>query len=466
MVKTPKTRHSKSHRDPVTIELQPGEVSRVVDEPASTETLDEAAAADAAQPETAPEDAAAQEAMRAESADFEPWEENEAARATAAEQAERAENSGYGFDDAPRRPATAERADPADGFTAQPVQPKRGVANGIATGLIGAVIALVGVGALQYSGVLGAPGAGASLDGVNSDIASLKTQIAAISNSENGGDAAARVKVLSDGLDQVKTEVAALKSSVAAEAGDAQAAGELRDKVAAMETAVAALGRADNTAPADLSPLNEKLAALDALVKSTSDAATEQQSRLGGLEQSVSQLSAKVEAQASQPKIALSIAASALKAAIDRGAPFSAELETFAAIAPDAPQLAALRPYAEKGVPTGADIATGIDAAATAMVAAGKPVDQNAGFLQNLMASAESLVKVRPIGAVAGTGVPETVARLEAAVKQGDYAKALAEYGTLPDTAKAAGADLAQKLKARLEVQTQVDALIASAMKV
>lgn len=461
MVKTPKTRHSKSHRDPVTIELQPGEVSRVLDEPAQTETLNEAAAADIGQPEAAAEDTAAQEAMRAESADFEPWEENEAARKAAAEQADHA-GSGYGFDDTPRRPATAGTTGAAEGSTAQP---KRGLANGIATGLIGAVIALVGVGALQYAGVLGAPGAGASLSGVNSDIAALKTQIAAISNSENGGDAAARVKVLSDEIDQVKTEVAALKSSVASEAGDAQAAGELRDKVAAMETAVAALGKADNTAAADLSPLNEKIGALDAQVKSASDAATQQQSQLGALEQSVSQLSAKVEAQASQPKIALSIAASALKAAIDRGAPFSAELETFAAISPDAPQLAALRPYAEKGVPTAADIASDTDAAANAMVAAGEPVDQNAGFLQNLMASAEKLVKVRPVGAVEGKGVPETVARLEAAVKQGDYAKALAEYATLPDAAKAAGADLAGKLKARLEVGTQVDALIASAMK-
>lgn len=460
MVKTPKTRHSKSHRDPVTIELQPGEVSRVVDEPAPAETLNEAAAADAGKPEAVTEDTAAQEAIRAESADFEPWEENEAARKAAAEQADHA-GSGYGFDDTPRRPATAESTGAADGSTAQP---KRGVANGIATGLIGAVIALVGVGALQYAGVLGAPGAGASLSGVNSDIAALKTQIAAISNSENGGDAAARVKVLSDEIDQVKTEVAALKSSVASEAGDAQATGELRDKVAAMETAVAALGKADNTA-ADLSPLNEKIGALDAMMKSASDAATQQQSQLGALEQSVSQLSAKVEAQASQPKIALSIAASALKAAIDRGAPFSAELETFAAISPDAPQLAALRPYAEKGVPTAADIAADTDAAANAMVAAGEPVDQNAGFLQNLMASAEKLVKVRPVGAVEGKGVPETVARLEAAVKQGDYAKALAEYATLPDAAKAAGADFAGKLKARLEVGTQVDALIASAMK-
>ena len=47
--------------------------------------------------------------------------------------------------------------------------------------------------------------------------------------------------------------------------------------------------------------------------------------------------------------------------------------------------------------------------------------------------SAESLVKVRPIGAVEGAGVPETVARMEVAVKPGDYAKALAEYDTLPE---------------------------------
>jgi hypothetical protein len=81
------------------------------------------------------------------------------------------------------------------------------------------------------------------------------------------------------------------------------------------------------------------------------------------------------------------------------------------------------------------------------------------------MSSAESLVKVRPIGAVEGTGVPETVARMEAAIKQGDYAKALTEYGTLPDAVKSAGSDLAEKLKARLDVEAQIDALIAQAMK-
>ena len=65
-------------------------------------------------------------------------------------------------------------------------------------------------------------------------------------------------------------------------------------------------------------------------------------SRLGALEQSLSALTSKVDAQAGQPKVALAIAASALKAAIERGSPFEPEIETFAAIAPDAPGLAEL----------------------------------------------------------------------------------------------------------------------------
>ena len=44
MVKTPKTRHSKSHREPVTIELQPDEVSRVAEEAAPADRPAEEAA--------------------------------------------------------------------------------------------------------------------------------------------------------------------------------------------------------------------------------------------------------------------------------------------------------------------------------------------------------------------------------------------------------------------------------------
>jgi len=391
MVKTPKTRHSKSHREPVTIELQPDEVSRVAEEAAPADRPAEEAAGPATDADT--------------DADS---------------------DIGGGFDELPPRP----RADAADerqedAVSAGSIPPRTGGPNPILAGLAGALIALAGAGALQYAGVLGAPGA--SLDAVDSQGAALKTQGAAPAGAGAGG-------------------------------------GGMRDKVAVLETTVAELGKSAGVADADLAPLNDRIAALDALAKGSADAASEQQARLGALEQSVMQLATKVEAQASQPKIALSIAASALKATLDRGAPFAAELETFAAIAPDAPQLALLRPYAEKGVATRAEIAAGMDDAANAMVAAATPPDADAGFFQSLMASAERLVKVRPIGAVEGSGVPETVARMEAAVDQGDYAGAIAEYDTLPEAGKAAGAEPAGKLQARLGGGARVGAPGAAAV--
>ncbi|MBZ9707549.1 phage tail protein [Mesorhizobium sp. ESP7-2] len=488
MVKTPKMRHSKSRREPVTIDLDPGAVSRVVDEDAAKDTAqtDEAKAeeaANASQPE-APE-----EPVHADQTDLEPWEHDDAAAGqvgTDAPEAKstepempypgsdtppnRATASDYNFEDATAKTAETKAAAGKTDARSEPMtaQPKRGGLNGIAAGIIGGVIALVGAGGLQFAGLLGAPGSapGASLDGVNGEIASLKSEIADMREAGNNNGASAKVDGLSSALDQVKSDVAALKSAVEkGGAGDNAGLAALGDKVKQIETTVAALGKAGSAAPVDLGPLNEKMAALDALVKSTGEAAKAQEGRLSALEQSVSQLSGKVDAQASQPKIALAIAASALKSALDRGAPFSAELDTLAAISPDAPQLATLRPYAEKGVPTRTEIASQMDAAANAMVAAATPDDQNAGFLQNLMSSAESLVKVRPIGAVEGTGAPETVARMEVAVTQGDYAKALSEYDKLPQAVKAAGADFAGKLKARIEVETQVDALISGAMK-
>ena len=488
MVKTPKMRHSKSRREPVTIDLEPGAVSRIVDEDAARDTAptDEAKAEDAA---NASQPEAPEEPVHADQTDLEPWEHADAAGQAAAEppaaakaaepempypgsdaEPSRAKAFDYSFEDAG---TTATETKATAGKTearSEPMaaQPKRGGLNGVAAGIIGGVIALVGAGGLQFGGLLGAPGssAGVSLDGVNGEIASLKSEIARLKETGGNNDPSAKVDGLSSALVQVKGDVAALKSAVEkGGAGDSAGLAALGDKVKQIETAVAALGKASNTAPVDLGPLNEKMAGLDALVKSADEAAKAQEGRLAALEQSVSQLSGKVEAQAGQPKIALAIAASALKAALDRGAPFSAELDTLAAISPNAPEIATLRPYAEKGVPTRTEIASQMDAAANAMAAAATPADQNAGFLQNLLSSAESLVKVRPIGAVEGAGAPETVARMEVAVNRGDYAKALSEFNTLPDAAKTAGADFAGKLKARIEVETQVDALISGAMK-
>ncbi|MBN9274459.1 MAG: phage tail protein, partial [Mesorhizobium sp.] len=347
MVKTPKTRHSRPQQQPMTIELGPDDVSRMADEPSKPEP--EASA----EPEPEAVADSGEAASRAEKSG------TEDPGATTAEAPHRA--FGYGFDEPPagneanaRQAADSdaaakagERNDARREASPPPADGGAGLGGRIGAGVIGGVVALLGAGALQYAGLLGAPG------GVTSDfagqIADLKGQISAM---KNGGDngTGTRIDGLSAALDQVKADVVTLKAAMApAQGGDDGELAALSDKVAEIEKSVAALGRGGNAQPVDLGPVNEKLGALEAELKVAGDAAGEQQAKLTALEQSVSQLSAKVEAQASQPKIALAIAAAALKSALDRGAPFAAELDTFAAIAPDAPQLAALRSYAEKG---------------------------------------------------------------------------------------------------------------------
>ena len=75
------------------------------------------------------------------------------------------------------------------------------------------------------------------------------------------------------------------------------------------------------------------------------------------------------------------------------------------------------------------------------------------------------LVSVRPVGDVTGTGTDSIVARMEVAVNEGDFARALAEFDTLPEAAKAAGQAYADELRARVAVDEQIDATIAQAMQ-
>ena len=276
-----------------------------------------------------------------------------------------------------------------------------------------------------------------------------------------------RIDGLSGALDQVKTDVASLKQAVElGGAGESAGLEALNSKVAEIETKVASLGQATGgPTPEDLAAINEKIAGVEALAKAAGDVGSVVDGRLGALEQSLSALTAKVDAQAQQPKIALAIAASALKAAIERGSPFQPELETLVAVAPQAPGLAELRAYAEKGVATRADIVAQTDNAANVIIAAASPPSENAGFFERLLDSAESMVTVRPIGAVEGPGVPETVARMEVALQAGDLAKAVAEFDTLPEPAKAAGAVFADSIRARLTVEQLADQAIASAMQ-
>lgn len=459
MVKTP--RHSKPKREPVTIELEPGDVSRLTDEAANmaadTAAPAEAAAAEPIVVETAPDTTAA-----------EPVKEFEAAAETPSGTGDPGKTD-FGYDFPEEKPAASSK--PADqpassqSFGSKPApspahERKPSVLPPLVAALAGGVIALIGGGLLQWA--VGGSGGAPSLDGVNGEIAALKSEIASL---KVGTAPDPRVDALSQAVEQTKAEIALLRDSIqSATPGDPAAMQALDARLKQIESTVASLGQGGESA-SDVAALGERVTGVEALAKSADEQRAAIDSRIGAVEQAVSSLTAKIDAQAAQPRIALSIAAAALKSAIDRGVPFTAEVDTFAAIAPSVPELAALQPYAQNGVATRADLIAGVGDAAKVIVAAANPPDPEAGFFDRLLSSAEQLVSVRPIGEVEGEGVPQIVARMEVAVRAGDFAKALAEYDRLPEVAKAAGAPYADRLKARLDVERLADQAIAAAMK-
>ena len=201
MVKTPRTRHSKAQRDPVTIELEPGEVSRLsgdtetVADASASETADlEQEAAQAAEAGTAAELATEWTDPATQPADEPlPHEENPTFDPAPAPEPDSAEPepkpSGYDFagndaakpEPAPRYPS--EDAKSASTWPNAP-EPKRSRMPAFAAGLLGGVVALAAGGLLQFAGILGAPGGSGAgtpdLGAVETEIAALKSEIATL----------------------------------------------------------------------------------------------------------------------------------------------------------------------------------------------------------------------------------------------------------------------------------------------
>lgn len=475
MVKTPKTRHSKLRRDPVTIDLEPEEVSRV-EEPNPADEND-AARADAASDgplldSERADEGLADEVLAKEAAAEETPTEPAADDRNALDEDVRARTHAE-----PRYAAGFGRSPDATDYDTDPEQEEpelesspvgSGRRSGLAAGLVGGLLALVGAGGLQFAGLLPSPGndGNPNIAGLQVEIDALRQEIDRLKN-VSGTTGEQRFDGLVTTVDQLKSDLAGLRNAVeAGGAGDGAAVQALDDKLKEIETAVAALGESGSGASTKaLDAISQKIASVEGALDTASKAAAAADARLARLEQNVAGLSQEIEAQADQPRIALAIAASGLKAAIERGGPFAAEVETFAAVAPNASELAELRALAEQGVPSRADLVAAAPGAAIAMIDASKDIDDNAGFFEQLMSSAESLVTVRPIGAVEGEGVPEKVARMEAALKDGNLARALAEYDTLPGPPKAAGAGFADTIRRRLKAEEMVDKALAGALK-
>jgi hypothetical protein len=174
-------------------------------------------------------------------------------------------------------------------------------------------------------------------------------------------------------------------------------------------------------------------------------------SRLSPLETAVQNVQQAVSARANTTDRAVrqALVASSLRDSVLRGAPFAAELAAFKATGGDAAAVTTLEPFAAQGVPPTdklcAELVTLLPKVTSDPGAPAKP----AGFLDRLQAGADRLVRIRPVGEVAGSDSKAILARVEAKVAKADVDGVLSELSQLSPQQRAPLETWIEKAKAR-----------------
>lgn len=304
----------------------------------------------------------------------------------------------------------------------------------IAAAIIGGVITLGGAAGLQYWGVL------PSLAAENRNAESLK--------------------LLASEMEGLKTSVANVENAKPPTVD----LSPVNDKIAAIEQRMTSLPAANGLsvdADTRLSALASDISAIRTSLDETRKAQDEAKAAL------LMRIEA-LEKKSSEPRddiqVAVAIASAGLKAAIDRGGPFGPELQALEGIDPNDPAVKELKSFAATGVPARAKLVSDFSGVADIMLAEVAGQQPNQSFADRLWSSAESMIKVRPVGYVEGEGADAVVARIEANLTDGNLKGAAAEWAKLPEAAQKAGADFKASLDARIKVEDLVGSTLSKAI--
>jgi hypothetical protein len=154
----------------------------------------------------------------------------------------------------------------------------------------------------------------------------------------------------------------------------------------------------------------------------------------------------------------LTVAAEALRATVERGAPYQAELAAAKSLGADPSATAPLEAFAAAGVPGAKALAHELATLVPALQQAAEPAASNSSFLGRLENNARRLVVITPVDAPPGDDPASVVTRIDVDAAHADIAAAFADIAKLPDAAKPLAAAWVEKAQAR-------DAAIAASRK-
>jgi len=186
--------------------------------------------------------------------------------------------------------------------------------------------------------------------------------------------------------------------------------------------------------------------------------------RLDAAEAALKSIQQSSAASAADMPLRGAMVATALRMAVERGDPFAAELAAARTIGLDPAALAVLEPFAAAGVPRRNELFREFSALLPELirVSAGGPAAQqdrsgnDAGnYLDRLLAGAEKLVRIRPVGQggqggdLRGDDPAAVIGRIELAMTRQDVAGIVAELDKLPAPARESAEPWRKKALAR-----------------
>jgi hypothetical protein len=273
-------------------------------------------------------------------------------------------------------------------------------------------------------------------------------------------DIAARLDRIQQSLQAPHPDAALAGRATAADAqikalGDSVVALSRRvDEVAGASQAALAQAKAATAAAADAR--NDARSANSAAGASVSRGDVEAlASRIAALETAIRSLSADVAQRTSSADDRTTrtiVAAEALRATVERGAPYQAELAAVQSLGIGGNATAALEPFAAGGIPSAAALGRELAALVPALRRAAAAGPGDTSFLGRLENHMQELVRVTPLDAsanAAGNDVASALARLTGDAARDDIDAALADIARLPDAARAQAQDWVKRAQAR-----------------
>jgi len=338
----------------------------------------------------------------------------------------------------------ADGAGPRDANARDAGRSARRTAPYVFAGLIGAAAAVAVIAGLWLAG-FAPPRAGSPAQSATATSAAPapgSAELTAIAARLDKIEGALQAKPTDAGLatriTDVEARTKALSDSVAAlTRRDDEIAAAAQDAAAAAKTAAAAAQEAKTAAQSkvqsgDLDQITQRVTALEAAVKTLSAEA------------------ARVQSSADDRAARAAVAAAALAAAVERGAPFGPELASVTTLGADERAIAALRPFADEGLPSAAALGRELTELLPALRQASATASKDGSLVARLEMNAQKLVHItRTDSAPTGNDPSSVLARIDIDARSGDLAGALANIARLPPQTRAIADDWVKKAQAR-----------------